>query len=56
MMMTARRRHRQAIAARVVALTTLALILFLPKIELDMFDARGAVTFAAAIVQPQHLP
>lgn len=41
---------------RAVALTTLASILFLPKIELDMFDAPAAVTFATAIVQPTHLP
>ena len=56
MMMTARKRHRQAIALRVVAVTTLAVILFLPKIELDMFDAPADVAFATAIVQPQHLP
>jgi hypothetical protein len=48
MTMNPRTRRRQAVAARVVAMATLAMILFMPKIELDAFDGPAAMSFATA--------
>ena len=51
MTMNPRKRRRQTIAARVVAMLTLAIILFMPKTELTAFNAPASMSFATAIDQ-----
>lgn len=57
MMLSPKTRRRQAIAAKVVAMATIATVLFMPKIALDGFD--GPVVMMSAITtaqpQPAHL-
>ena len=49
MTMYPRTRRRQAF----VAMATLAIIVFMPEIELDTFDGAAAMNLAIAMVEPQ---
>ena len=46
--MNSRTRRRQTLAARLVFLVTLSIIVFMPKIELDVFDAPTVMSFTTA--------
>jgi len=48
MMITARHRRRRAMAAKLVTTVTLAVILFMPSIELPSPDIPSILTFTGA--------